>query len=187
MSDPTFSIGMKLRHARKIKGMRLCDLADQVECSEGFLSKLENDRVKPSLQLLHRIVAVLETSISNLFSESNDSIVSRAGTRQVLHTSNIRPGEGVSLETLVSPSAGHLLFGAIHIVRAGGGSSGTIVHEGEELGYVLEGELDLNVDGVEYHLMPGDSFFFPSRMPHGYRNPTDKETRVLWVNTPPTF
>ncbi|MCC9623998.1 cupin domain-containing protein [Thalassospira sp. MA62] len=187
MSDSTISIGTKLRHARKIKGMRLCDLADQVDCSEGFLSKLENDKVKPSLQLLHRIVAVLETSISTLFSETNDDIVSRAGTRQILHTSNIRPGEGVSLETLVSPTPGHLLFATIHIVGPGGGSSGPIVHEGEEVGYVLEGELDLNVDGTEYHLTPGDSFFFPSQKPHGYRNPTDKETRVLWVNTPPTF
>lgn len=187
MTDTTFPIGIKLRHARKLKGMRLCDLAEQVECSEGFLSKLENDKVKPSLQLLHRIAAVLETSISNLFSENNTNIVSPAGTRQVLHTSNIRPGEGVSLETLISPSSGNLLFGAIHIVSAGGGSSGTIIHEGEELGYILEGELDLNVDGTEYHLKPGDSFFFPSRLPHGYRNPTDKETRVLWVNTPPTF
>lgn len=187
MNDPTFPIGTKLRHARKLKGMRLCDLADQVECSEGFLSKLENDKVKPSLQLLHRIVAVLETSISTLFSETNNSVVSRAGERQVLHTSNIRPGEGVSLETLMSPSNVHLLFASIHIVRSGGGSSGTIAHDGEEIGYVLEGELDLEVDGTEYHLMPGDSFFFSSRLPHGYRNPTDKETRILWVNTPPTF
>lgn len=187
MSESTPPIGMKLRHARKVKGMRLRDLAAEVECSESFLSKLENDKVQPSLQLLHRIVAALETSISNLFSDTDDSVVSRAGTRQLLHTSNIRPGEGVTLETLISPSQGHLLFGTIHIVRAGGGSSGPITHEGEEVGYVLEGELELNVDGTEYHLYPGDSFFFQSRLPHGYRNPTDQDTRVLWVNTPSTF
>jgi len=36
-------------------------------------------------------------------------------------------------------------------------------------------------------LRAGDSFHFPSEVPHGYRNPGRVRTRVLWVNTPPTF
>jgi len=187
MNDFSLPIGVKLRHARKVKGLRLADLAKQVECSEGFLSKLENDKVKPSLQLLHRVVGVLGTSISALFSENEDGIVCRAGARPVIEMSAIRPGEGVSLESLIPSSGGHLLYGAIHIVSPGGGSSGPISHEGEELGFVLEGTLELDVDGEVYHLNPGDSFHFPSHLPHGYRNLGKAEVRVLWVNTPPTF
>jgi uncharacterized cupin superfamily protein len=38
-----------------------------------------------------------------------------------------------------------------------------------------------------YKLGAGDSFAFPSNLAHTYRNPGRKVTRVLWVNTPPTF
>ncbi|MBL4613591.1 MAG: cupin domain-containing protein [Magnetovibrio sp.] len=187
MNDSTLPIGVKLRHARKVKGLRLADLAKQVECSEGFLSKLENDKVKPSLQLLHRIVGVLGTSISALFIDNEQAVVARAGTRPVIQVSAFRPGEGVRLESLIPNSDGHLLYGAIHIVSPGGGSSGPITHEGEEVGFVLEGVLELKVDGEVYHLEQGDSFHFFSHLPHGYRNLGKVVTRILWVNTPPTF
>ena len=41
--------------------------------------------------------------------------------------------------------------------------------------------------GTEYRLKPGDSFYFESATPHRWFNPGRTETRVLWVNTPPTF
>jgi mannose-6-phosphate isomerase-like protein (cupin superfamily) len=69
--------------------------------------------------------------------------------------------------------------------RSGSGESYT--HEGEEFLYVLRGELRISVAEEEYRLKPGDSFYFESATPHRWFNPGRTETRVLWVNTPPTF
>jgi uncharacterized cupin superfamily protein len=55
------------------------------------------------------------------------------------------------------------------------------------VGYVLEGRLELSIDGASHLLGPGDSFSFPSHLAHTYRNPGDTVTRVVWINTPPTF
>jgi quercetin dioxygenase-like cupin family protein len=52
---------------------------------------------------------------------------------------------------------------------------------------VLRGELQICVDGEEYRLKSGDSFYFESATPHHWKNPGRKETLLLWVNTPPTF
>ena len=49
------------------------------------------------------------------------------------------------------------------------------------------GELEITLNGEEYCLKPGDSFYFESATPHRWKNPGRKETLVLWVNTPPTF
>jgi uncharacterized cupin superfamily protein len=49
------------------------------------------------------------------------------------------------------------------------------------------GEVDLEVDGKLYRLQAGDSAFFPSSLPHGYYNKSKHITRILWVNTPPSF
>ena len=68
-----------------------------------------------------------------------------------------------------------------------GHSGGVLRHDGEECGYVLEGCLELVVDNETHILNPGDSFFFNSDRPHSYRNPGKVTTRVIWINTPPTY
>lgn len=37
------------------------------------------------------------------------------------------------------------------------------------------------------NLNAGDSFYFPSNLPHAYRDPGKTRLRVVWINTPPTF
>ena len=40
-------------------------------------------------------------------------------------------------------------------------------HPHEQLGYVLEGELALEIDGVEHRLRPGDAYRIAGGTPHG--------------------
>lgn len=189
MDAKNLRIGAQLKHARKLKGLRLKELADAVGCSESLLSKVENDRVQPSLQMLHRIVAELDRTIGELFNDgyAPDHVVMRSDERPMLRMNSIRKSSKVRLECLIPYPDSKLLYGSIHVVEPGGGSEGVIEHRGEEVGYVLEGELNLTVDGKTYHLRPGDSFFFESHRPHGYRNPGKITTRVVWINTPKTF
>ena len=98
-----------------------------------------------------------------------------------------QPLEGVQLEALIPSASGHLLSGYINHIEPGGGSDGVIQHEGEEFGYVLEGQIELNVGGRRYRVGEGDSFHFRSERAHSYRNVGKKKARILWLNTPPTF
>ena len=59
-TDSKLEIGTRLKHARLTKGMNLLQLAEKVGCTESFLSKVEHDKVRPSLMMLHKIVAALE-------------------------------------------------------------------------------------------------------------------------------
>ncbi|MET4806187.1 cupin domain-containing protein [Limibacillus sp. MBR-115] len=189
--EGSIRLGIKLKHARLVQNMRLVDLAKKVGCSESLLSKVENDKAQPSLQMLHRIAAVLGTSIGRLFTETSDTdrIVSRKGERLIIPASSAsdRKRTNVELEWLVPYPESKLLSGSIHIVAPSGGSEGKITHEGEEVGFVLEGQLELTVDDETYLLEQGDSFCFASDRPHGYRNPGKVVTRVIWINTPATF
>jgi transcriptional regulator with XRE-family HTH domain len=183
-------IGGRLKHARLVQKLRLRELADRLDCSESFLSKLENDKVRPSLAMLHRIVGILDINIAALFTDStSDSPVSivRSNARPEIRTDPLTQGRGIALECLVAAKPGGLIDANIHRVEAGGHTDGFIEHFGEEIGFVLEGELELTVEKVTYKLKAGDSFFFQSDLKHGYRNPGKVTTRVLWVNTPPTF
>lgn len=184
-------IGVRLKHARLARGLKLRELADTLSCSESFLSKLENDRVRPSLAMLHKLVGTLGINIPSLFSQNVEEVspvqIGKKGQRPVLQTGPLARGPGISLERLIAVQRASLLEANIHCVAAGGHTDGLYNHEGEELGYVLQGQLELEVDGVVYLFEEGDSFFFRSDLPHGYRNRGSKMTKILWVNTPPTF
>ena len=43
-------------------------------------------------------------------------------------------------------------------------------HPHEQLGYVLEGELALEIDGIEHRLRPGDAYRIAGGTPHGARS-----------------
>lgn len=179
------NIGRRIRNLRHIKGLTLKDLADRALCSESMLSKVENSKAQLSLTLLHRIVHSLDITITTLFSESraDHGVVTRANDRSTFRID----ANGSRLERLVPPNLGHLLEGNLHILEPGGGSDGILTHEGEEVGYVLSGTLELTVSGIQYLLYPGDSFVYRSEEPHSYKNPGIVTARVLWVSTPPTF
>lgn len=178
--DP-FTLGGNIRSTRILKGLKLREVADRVGCSESMLSKVENGKITPSLRLLHKVASSFGTTVPALLSARDDMhIVSRKGKRPTLTID----AAGSHVERLVSPDGDHLLEGHLHIIAPGGGSEGVVTHEGEEVGYVVDGQLELAVGHETFLLGAGDSFSFRSEIAHRYRNPGKKSTRVVWVSTP---
>lgn len=60
-------------------------------------------------------------------------------------------------------------------------------HEGEEIRIVLEGEIEVEVEGEKYRLTEGDSMWFKSQLTHKVRNPSDKKAVYFNVNAPPSL
>lgn len=164
-------------------------LAELAGCSESLLSKVEGGHATPSLATLHRLALALSTNIATLVSgpDINTSPIQRASERPAVSFPTAGKRGSIMLERVVVPGPGQLLQGDIHVIEPHSSSDEQISHIGEELGYVLEGQLEMTLDAECYLLQPGDSFHFPSNVPHSYRNPGEVVTRVLWVNTPPTF
>lgn len=176
-------LGARIRHGRRVAHLTMTQVAEKANCSESLISKIENGQATPSLAMLHRIAVALDTNIATLTAEDApvDSPVLRKGERPVMKTG------GISLEPLFLPKRGGLMQANIHIVEPGVETDGQIVHVGEEVGYVLEGKLELALGDDRYLMQAGDSFTFSSQVPHGYRNVGKTVARILWVNTPATF
>ena len=184
-------LGGRLKHARLLLGFSLRQVAAAAGVTEGYVSKLENDRVRPSLATLHRLANILQTNIGELMSDSGsfgkNAVVVRQDRRQVFEFTDGRKGIGTSLEKLIPSRSDNLLQANIHVVTPGGGSEELISHRGQEFGFVLEGQLELLVGDETYQISEGDAFCFDSQLPHGYRNNSEVTARIVWVNTPPTF
>jgi hypothetical protein len=136
--------------------------------------------------MLQRLVDALDRDLASFFGSDPNSpgIIQRAGQRSVALTDPIRQGKGISYERLVPFGAGNLLECNIHVIEVDGAKQDPITHQGETVGYVIEGQLELTVETTLYKLGIGDSFFFKNHLTNSYRNPGPGITRVLWVNTP---
>jgi transcriptional regulator with XRE-family HTH domain len=185
------NIGARIRHARLRSGLTLKQVAERTGCSESFISKVEHDRVRPSIATLHRLVRVLDLNVAALFGDEDAAldpvVIVRPDERPMIRAGAPRSGEGVTLLRLIPGSSTRLLEANVHVVEPGGSSDGMIRHEGEEIGYVIEGTLELHVEDRTYLLDANSSFFFPSDLPHGYRNPGPGRASIIWINTPPSF
>lgn len=61
------TLGEALRSFRKAKGLTLVELAERAHSYEGNLSRIERGTAKPSLDLLYRLAAALDISVTELF------------------------------------------------------------------------------------------------------------------------
>jgi transcriptional regulator with XRE-family HTH domain len=181
--------GKKLRDARRRLDRTLKDVAACAGVSEGHLSKIETGKAIPSLPVLHRVAGCLGLNLGSLFEPTGDeqATVLRAGRRPLITLDPLRNGRGVTLERVIAHAPENALQCNIHILERGGASDGQITHEGEEVGYVIEGRVELTLDDEVHLLGPGDAFHFRSDRRHGYRNVGDGRARIFWVNTPATF
>jgi DNA-binding transcriptional MerR regulator/mannose-6-phosphate isomerase-like protein (cupin superfamily) len=180
-SLPTGGLGSRLRQARLQRGLALADVGKAVGVSVGFLSALERGQMSASVGTLRKVAAFFDLNVLDFFhSDDPPQAVVRPQERKVLEA-----GPGVRMDllawgnTVMEPHLFH--------VAPGKGSGSSYSHPGEEFLFVLNGQLEISLDGEKHRLETGDSLYFDSTTPHRWRNPGKKETRILWINTPPTF
>lgn len=188
------SLGAKIRQHRKTRRMTLTDLAEQCDISPSFLSQIERDQANPSVATLHRITEVFGLTLGKFFEEPDQvnsyqqpgetlARVVRAGRRKTL----IYPGSGIRNE-LLSPDLQRDIQ-MMWVVIPPGADTGDepLVHEGEECGVVLQGQVEIWV-GDEHHVLgPGDAIYQASTVPHRSRNIGDTDVIIVVAITPPSF
>jgi len=175
------AIGARLRQLRMRRGLSLARVAKAVDISVGFLSAIERSQMSASISTLRRLARFYKTNILEFFdpAETNRRLV-RPSERKVLEA-----GPGVRMELLAWGNT--VMEPHLFRIAPKAGSGESYAHAGEEFLIVLRGELHMALDGQEFRLRSGDSFYFESATPHRWKNPGRSETWVLWVNTPPTF
>jgi transcriptional regulator with XRE-family HTH domain len=176
-------LGETVRLLRQRAGLSIQDVATRTGLSTGMISQLERARAMPSVRTLRLLSIALAVPISYFFDESDAAEPQRYIVRKT-HRRLLRlTASGVVKEALTPVGEGELEF--YECTLNPGGSSGTdfVRHTGEKAGYILEGSLRLWLDHEAHVLEAGDSFRFPSTVPHMFDNPTQQVVRIIWVTT----
>jgi len=184
--------GAALKALRLQKGWSLAEVSRRSGLPISSLSKFENDKMDLTLDKLLRISAALDTDMAHLFTTTSAAF---GGAEPSGRRSITRAGEGKLLESPI----GHYRYLAYDMLNKH--SIPMIIevtarsleefgefnsHVGEELLYVIEGELDLYTNMyVPVNLKKGDSIYFDSNMGHAYIAVGDKPCRALSVCVAP--
>ena len=180
------SIGNDIRALRKSRSWTLQQLADTLDRSVGFISQLERGLSDPSISDLRKIAHLFDMPVSLFFGEADGDpaergYVVRAGSRRKLGGA-----DGPLIEELLSPDLG----GSFEIIRsefaAGSKRAEVLTRDTEEAGYIISGQLDLEIDGQWFELGPGDSFRFAA-VPFRWRNKGKQAAVAIWIISPPVY
>jgi transcriptional regulator with XRE-family HTH domain len=181
MATPPPRIGVRLRAARRDRGLSLAALAERSGLTKGFLSEVERDLTSPSVGSLLRVCAALGLAVGELFDADQGPVV-RAAERSPIAFG----GQGVDEFQLTPAGEGRLLVLQSDIAPGGGsGDDPYSLATDAEFVHVLAGTLDVEVDGAHFRLAAGDSMTFDAGAPHRWGNPSRSQpARVLWVLVP---
>ncbi|WP_042353896.1 helix-turn-helix domain-containing protein [Bacillus rubiinfantis] len=173
--------GSKIRELRKTKNLTLKDLAVQTGLSTSLLSQIERDLVDPTVTTFWKICETLQVPINYFFQDmEEESLVVRRDSRRIMELSN----GNVRYHQLTPNKNGKIEFIMVEIQPGERSDVGLVSHSGEECGFVLQGQLIVNLEGREYFLNEGDSIHFSSSIPHRYFNPGDIPTLSIWTMVP---
>jgi len=191
----TTDIGLRLREARKSRGMSLRSVAQSLGVSASLVSQVETGKTQPSVSTLYALVNHLGISLDEVMGvaapeaakparsetrflgAASRTAIQRAEDNPVLEMEN-----GVRWERLAVGEDGPV--DVLLVTYEPGGSSsieGKLMrHAGVEYAYLIEGELTMQLEFETHVLRAGDSVHFDSVRPHLYSNRGTVPARGVW-------
>ena len=183
-----YAIGEKLRGLRLKKSMGLVELGKHTGLSPAMLSKLERDKLFPTLPTLLRIAMVFSVGLDYFFTdERKRHVVAVVRARDRLRFAE-KMGSGnpaYHFESLDFP-ANQRKFNVVLAEFELRQSEKIKLHQhtGVEFLYVLSGRLELTIGSDVHSLDAGDSIYFDSSVRHGYRRGSSHSATAVVVTAP---
>lgn len=175
-------IGPKVAGLRKAQGYSLQQLAVQSDVSAAAIHKIERSGMVPTITTLLKLAGALGVPVSSFVAE--DSPVpepihfTEAGARRAVYT----PHKGLALQGISGSYRQFQTAAAIARVSVNASSGEKhLQHPGEELVYVLEGQVVFTVGEHVYTMHPGDALHFGGATPHRWENRLKKPAQLLWI------
>lgn len=175
-------IGPKVRALRKQAGLSLQQLAEVADVSAAAIHKIEQSGMVPTITTLLKVAGALGRPVAYFVDEeevaSDPTVHTPHGDRRPIFTSHT----GIDLAGISGAYGTFFLAGARATVEPGASSGDKVLeHPGEELVYVLSGELEFVVNDRTFLLRPCDALHFRTVQAHSWRNPGDVPATALWM------
>ena len=156
--DVLAEVGSRLRALRQASGATLAQLATETGLTASTLSRLENGKLRPTLEQLLPLARAHGVPLDDL-------VAAPATGDPRIHLRPVRRS-GLVLVPLTRRSGGIQAYKVIHPPAGRAPTMRLQTHEGYEWFYVLNGRVRFVLGEQEYQLGAGEAAEFDTRVPH---------------------
>lgn len=177
LPDP---IAARLRSIRRHKGVTLEQLSALCGLDRGYLSRIERGQKVPSLAALLSIGKALDVQMAHLFGEtvgpSPITVVRHAQYKDF-------PGARTGHEhfAMIMPQSETRRLSLVMLSPDSTPTPGGVEHAGEEIVFVLDGEIEVSFVDRKVSLAQGDCVHFDGHLKHAIRRIGNRPSRALII------
>lgn len=180
---------LKIREYRKQKQLTIKELAALTDMSISYISQIERGEIDPSLSALQKIAGVFQIPLYLLLDdmERSDNLTIKK-EQQPLRFSEDQKVSYRFLTPLPSPRySPEALLIEFTLAPHSQDVPEPVRHHSEELIYVTEGDLTIQIGDSHIELAAGDTTVIQKDFPHICKNLTDRSVTGIAVFSPPVW
>ena len=171
---------LKIREYRKQRKLTIKELASRAGMSISYISQIERGEIDPSLSALRRIAAVFQIPLYLLLDDVEEKQLVRRSEDGAITYRFLSP--------LPSPSCSpEALLMAFELAPGSQDVQEPVRHYSEEILYVTEGVLTVQIGDTDIVLNPGDSTVIQKNLPHICKNNGDALVKGISAISPPVW
>jgi transcriptional regulator with XRE-family HTH domain len=171
------TIGERIKTLRTGQGMTLAELGEKANLSTSYLSQIERDKTSPSLTTLETIAKSLNIGLRTLF-ETDDEAAFVLRARKETNTPTHK--DPVVRQPLM-PQIGNPEIEVYRITFHPRSAPEQIEQfTGEEIIYMLDGELTISIGDEQFVLTAGDSIHYDALLFHSWKNESSDFCTIIW-------
>ncbi len=180
-------LGEKIRDLRLKRRRTLRQVAEMTGLSVPLLSQVENSAVSPPVATLLKISKALQVGIGHFFREEESKeravVVRKDERKKTFRPIHTRQSDGgYTYEALAyTKNAKHMEPFLVEFEPKKREAVSFLSHPGEEFIFLFRGHLAFYYDQQEIILEPGDSLYFESEFPHGFRALRGRKAQAVVV------
>lgn len=181
-------IGARLKEIRRALDRTLAQVSEATGVSISNLSKIENNQISPSFDIMKRLCDGLGVSIEDFVRPGAKSVVSGRKTTTRRNEGDHFASEQYDYRAHASEISRKAMVPLEIRVRARklDEFDHWSQHRGEEFVYVLSGAIEIHTEHyAPFRLERGESGYFDSSMRHVYLSVSREDARVLSVSHDP--
>jgi len=169
MSEMKLSMGEKIRALREKKGLSLVEVAEKAGLGSETLEGIEGGSLTPPLGQIVALANALKAEIGEIFCDSADSpfCIVRSDDRKTVTRFDSGSRGGYSYQSLgYKKQNRHMEPFLVTLAPSETFKPEPNQHPGEEILFVLEGQVEVSLSGHTDILRSGDSIYYDSSLPH---------------------
>jgi transcriptional regulator with XRE-family HTH domain len=176
-------LGGRLKQIRNRQSMPQKELAALVGVTPSTISQIESGTIYPSLPALFKIAQVLNLPVAAFFQDRStvdeQVVFSGGGTRVNLSNLPKRDVTGYRLSPADFDADAEPYL--IEIAAGKKLPAHFFVHKGQEMGYLIDGRLELKIGNRPHQVRPGEVIYLTGDLPSQWKNTGEGVARLLWV------